>query len=375
MFAHIGPLPLQQGEANKDWSSWQKPNATPGTWGPTPPPTPPNIKDATNCAMRSFFLEYAAKVNRNINAERAQQLKNALSGDPTMPPGCVVKVPPLPSKANSTRSLPVTSDLSTAIFSDAVSGNDISGDGTLSKPFKTVGRALAATRETGGRTGGTINLRSGTFFITAPLDLTAADSGLTIRTYPGDDAPAWLSGATPLVGITWNKQGAGAGATNIWSADLTGIEGLTDVMSLRIRGERGILARYPNCNPETELCMAPGKGPQGSTNTTTLANKWIVTNGTIRPKTYTAPNGTSRNFSCPSPSFSRGCDVEYTMRYGGGNCALLTPPISHWCTSDKSIAGAALNSTLAPHQPYAKIRRERDLARCTVVRGALSRTM
>lgn len=32
--AELGPLALQQGQPNKDWSSWQKPHATPGTWTP-----------------------------------------------------------------------------------------------------------------------------------------------------------------------------------------------------------------------------------------------------------------------------------------------------------------------------------------------------
>jgi hypothetical protein len=181
-----------------------------------------------------------------------------------------------------------------------------------------------ATRQHGSRPA-TINLRAGgsggtTYFLAAALELTAADSGLTIQTYPGDHDTAWLSGGAELPrGIQWKRVTAVAGATataaalslsaNIWSADLSSVSGLPaeGVRSLRVGGSRAILARYPNCNPETELCFKPGQGV-----TTTLAETWQSVGG--QPKgeetqqKYTAPEAFSRRF-CNDTS-DRGCGAR-----------------------------------------------------------------
>jgi hypothetical protein len=223
--------------------------------------------------MRSFAIEYAWKVNRNIDDKRANEMAQALAADPSLPRGCSITLPVLlPTEhqqqaeveALATESAPVT------FFADAIQGDDTSGDGTMAKPFKSVGRALAATRQQrpldadpqvdANASGPVINLRAGTYFLSAPLSLTASDSGLTIQTYPGDTGRAWLSGARPLPGLAWsrvNATGSLAGA-NLWAADLSSASpGLAEAMSLRVDGERAVLARYPNCNPEKQLCMAP----------------------------------------------------------------------------------------------------------------------
>ena len=102
-----------------------------------------------------------------------------------------------------------------------------------------------------------------------------------------------------------------------------------------------------NCNPETELCMKSA---------TTTASKWLSTtwNKTSR---YSAPAGTGRNFSCPNASWCRGCDVEYAMNIApegtsGSGCALLTPPISHFCSQNGVNSGVEMSHAQAPHQPY-----------------------
>jgi hypothetical protein len=268
-------------------------------------------------------------------------MASALAGDPKIPKDCNIPLPSIPALLAQSESIHPP-DSSSDIFADAAKGSDEKGDGTITKPFKSVGHALAATRAAGA--GGTINLRAGTYFLTEQLDLTAADSNLTIQTYPGDGL-AWLSGSIPLAGIQWKRVTSpqAASSANVWSSDLSSIKGLTDIMSLRVGGERGILARYPNCNPETELCMKTS---------TTAADAWIPggSNKTVR---YNGPKGTGREFPCPSTHWCGGCDVEYTMYYGegGSGCDLLTPPISHFCSAN-TIAGANVSISNAPHQPY-----------------------
>lgn len=215
----------------------------------------------------------------------------------------------------------------------------------------------------------TMELRAGTHYLAAPLELTAADSGLTIQTYAGDSGgTAWLSGAVLLRGATWTRDpvaisGTSGSEANVWSADLSAFPALAGVAvhSLRVGEERGVLARYPNCNPETQLCFAappPSPGP-ATPSTVTVATQWLGSSGDGY-SVYTAGNGTARTFACPNASFSVGCDVEYQVYYGGEACGVFTPPVSHFCgyggantSSSSRVAGAVVNQTSAPHQPYA----------------------
>lgn len=331
------------------------------------PAKPASIEDATDCAMRSFFIEYASKVNSNINADRAQQMAEALSGDPSKPVDCVVKVPSIKTAKQKQPKL-LHSSASAVFFADAKNGDD-SAAGTFTAPFRTVLRAVQASRASPGIS--TINLRAGTYFSTS-LELTPADSGLTIETYHEDASNgnmAWLSGSVPLVNITWQKSTSNRmdsnsnsisnrtnstsnmhSTSNIWTADLSHIDALTHVSirSLRLNGVRLINARYPNCNPELELCFEPVKRGAAS-KTTTLATKWINTAAKSSAKQYTAPSGTTRQ---PAPPNNKP-DITYKMHYSGGNCDLLTPSISHFCGSSNVITGATVTKDQAPHQPYA----------------------
>lgn len=76
-------------------------------------------------------------------------------------------------------------------FADASNGDDKNGDGSLSKPFQSVSRALDAARASGGHNP-SIVLREGTYYMAETLDLTASDSGLTIQNYNGEQV--WISG-------------------------------------------------------------------------------------------------------------------------------------------------------------------------------------
>eukprot|EP01048_Picozoa_sp_COSAG05_P017250 COSAG05_NODE_2325_length_3234_cov_181.124402_2_plen_514_part_00 len=320
---------------------------------PNPPaPTPSSYADALDCEMRSFFVQRAAQVNQHVGGTRAQQVADALAGDPSLPAGCTVRVPPgLPhGRQQPDRHGSNDDPEGGAIFADASKGSDTVGDGSLSNPYRSVGRALQAARTSGSGDGARlINLRAGTYFLTEPLELKAADSKLTIQTFPADEETAWLSGAVPLTGVKWKRSSSphAPASANIWSADVSSIKGLPadGIRSLRVGGSRAILARYPNCHPETQLCFK-------DRGTTTAATRWLSAGGGGEAQQrYIGPNGTSRHF-CDDKS-DRGCDVQYEMNHGGAGCDLLTPNISHFCNGQQKIVGVQLNGSQAPHQPYA----------------------
>ena len=91
----------------------------------------------------------------------------------------------------------------TVFYADSVNGKD-SNPGTLAAPFETIGAALAATRKATSL-GNSIVLRKGVYYGEDALNLTAADSDLTIQNYNGEQA--WLSGAKKLK-TQWTAGGA-----------------------------------------------------------------------------------------------------------------------------------------------------------------------
>ena len=121
---------------------------------PPPPPPGPSPGAAYDCAMRSYFVERAAQVNKNVGAARARQIADALAGDPSLPAGCKVRVPKPSSlrlreqgSADGRAAAAAAAGTSgTAVFADATRGNDTSGDGSVKLPYRTVGRALVAVR-------------------------------------------------------------------------------------------------------------------------------------------------------------------------------------------------------------------------------------
>lgn len=171
----------------------------------TPPPlhlAPPSPSSTLPGPARELAIEFAAHANPNLSAAHLQEIADALNGSPEKAAGCNVTVPPdlLLSRSSIPRFRPFPLPASSAgTFYVFYAGGSDSAAGTQGAPFKTVARALAATRAGGG--GGTIVLRGGTHFVASTLTLTGADSGLTIQSFPGEEA--WLSRGTPLAGVTW----------------------------------------------------------------------------------------------------------------------------------------------------------------------------
>ena len=152
-----------------------------------------------DCPARALALEFAAAVNPALSAAHLSSIADALNGAPEKSPAnCTVTVPPALLAARAAprfRAFPAPAGASWYV---SPAGDD-GGAGTIGAPFKTVARALAASRAAGG--GGAIVLRAGTHFVAATLALTGADSGLTIQAYGGE--AAWLSRGVPLTGLAW----------------------------------------------------------------------------------------------------------------------------------------------------------------------------
>jgi hypothetical protein len=92
-----------------------------------------------------------------------------------------------------------------AFYADPVNGDD-GNAGTQASPFRTIGRGLQATRAVTPAAPAQLVLRAGTFWLAAAggtLQLSPADSGLTISAFPGE-APV-VSGGVPLAGLTWKQ--------------------------------------------------------------------------------------------------------------------------------------------------------------------------
>ena len=143
-------------------------------------------------------------------------------------------------------------------------GSDKTGTGKASMPFKTIQKALQATRQMP-KIPGTIILKAGIHFLRDTVALGAADSGLTITRDP--HAPAnsvWISGGIPLT-TNWTKVPDTAlgsrVASNVWMADLAGqlprsFNGLNTLAGHSLSGtySRVTRARFPSGNIED--CVA-----------------------------------------------------------------------------------------------------------------------
>ena len=135
---------------------------------------------------------------------------------------------------------------SAADFYVSPNGNDAAA-GTLAKPFATLARAQEAARPVAGKKPMTINLRAGTYYLPTPLVLTGVDCGtktapVTYKAYKGE--PVVVSGGQ-LLNVSWKPYRDGIMQAEV-PADCT-----TD--QLFVNGQRRILARYPNYDPNQRI--------------------------------------------------------------------------------------------------------------------------
>ena len=80
-------------------------------------------------------------------------------------------------------------------------GSDTTGTGSIERPFGTIHRGVSAARL--GPKPRTVVLRAGVHYLGSTLELTAADSGLTITAPPSGDEEVWVSGGAVLPPLDW----------------------------------------------------------------------------------------------------------------------------------------------------------------------------
>ena len=223
------------------------------------------IKNTTECEIRLLAYEYALKAQPQRAATKMVEVFDALE----LQASCGVARPTPAALPPPSYPLPAAG---TALYVDAVKGSD-GNAGTEAAPLATVHAALAGVRGSAKKLSAIV-LRAGTHFLCAPLNLTAADSGLTLTNYPGEEA--WLSGGAPLA-TTWrpfNVSGShperrgtppahprrshpspAPAAPNVYVTTLPadnacgGAGTFTGLMTLQTR-QRLTRARFPNALPE-----------------------------------------------------------------------------------------------------------------------------
>lgn len=172
-------------------------------------------RDAFDCPMRALALEYVAQLQPFRPPAAFQALAQVLQSAPEIAPNCTVSADAAIAAAAAARGgaapsrfryAPLPTD-GVTFYADAVNGDDANA-GTITAPFQTIARALAATRaaRAAAPSRATIVLRQGTFYqpvagAAGALVLTPADSGLSIQAFPGEEV--WVSGATPVTTAQW----------------------------------------------------------------------------------------------------------------------------------------------------------------------------
>ncbi len=220
------------------------------------------------------------------------------------------------------------------IYVDANKGSD-SNSGSMSSPFKTISKAIEASRRTSDQST-TLILRKGTFYLTETIQITPEENGLTIMNYHEEDV--WISGARPIH-PQWTAVST-SGGKNVYMTDLSS-EKFNEILGLRINGKRGIRARYPNADPELQ-----GFGSQ------LRAKSWLKPTLPLSPDKEIHPDTPSRPIG--------GMFQKYQLGVGGP-CKNFDPPAGYWC-SNKTEGGGAFtyrvpsgmiaDKSVLPHQPY-----------------------
>lgn len=208
--------------------------------------TPWDVDPATDCAIRELAWEYGQTLMPARGEFRslfdALQLASCGLARPAEPDAWS---PPL---SHDTSRAPLAHTLYVAAHSSAPAATaGAPADGSTARPFRALADALASSR--GLARPVHILLRSGTHYLPHTIEITPADSGLTIANAPGEEAV--VSGGFPL-SPAWLPSAACDGC---FEALLPGVRAIP---GLRRDGVREIRARYPNFDPELDSILDDG---------------------------------------------------------------------------------------------------------------------
>ena len=219
-------------------------------------------------------------------------------------------------------------------YVDYATGSDSNG-GTLAKPFKTIQAAVSAAADI---TKATVSLRGGTHYVTATVQISAANTGLTIQNHDGEVVV--VSGAVPLQ-PKWAKYELPASniGANAYVADISGA-GLTEFPGFHVNGVRVTRARYPNGNVELPERTQPDSGNKdGILLMPGTEASWVPPDHSLVEHIVQVKNNNTAQMR--NGSVYNGAPVYTTYMVGiGGPCARYDPPVSYWC-SDACAGGGA----------------------------------
>eukprot|EP00729_Bicosta_minor_P024619 gene24619-34159_t len=180
-----------------------------------------DVANTTDCKGRLLAYEYGLKIipARKAQLESFDALNLATSCGVTRPSETIAAQDEVPVLA-----VPEGAAKASRVYHVAANGgDDRAGSGSVSSPFASIHRALAATRAatatttTGAGTGApkAIVLEAGVHYLNATIQLGVADSGLTITAAPGAEGQVTVSGGQ-LLKPTWTKSSRGNPAYNIY---------------------------------------------------------------------------------------------------------------------------------------------------------------
>lgn len=167
-----------------------------------------------DCPLRQIGLDYAASLQPFRPAAAFDEIADALNGA-IEAANCSVKPKALQAgkfSASASRvawaPLPAGSGVG-SIFADPTKGSDSAGDGTVSKPFRTIQRALKAVSSARARlqlrpdrAPFAIVLRAGTFHLGSTINLdSSTGSFVSFQAYPSEQVS--ISGAAPIQHVKW----------------------------------------------------------------------------------------------------------------------------------------------------------------------------
>eukprot|EP00928_Gymnodinium_smaydae_P025336 TRINITY_DN20214_c0_g1_i1.p1 TRINITY_DN20214_c0_g1~~TRINITY_DN20214_c0_g1_i1.p1 ORF type:complete len:1042 (+),score=101.64 TRINITY_DN20214_c0_g1_i1:41-3127(+) len=201
--------------------------------------TSESIKNSTDCHARLLAYEFSL----SLIPLRAPQVEvfDALELE-----SCGITRP------SDSPAAPVRLNISshgTIMYVDAKDGSDVHGTGDIRSPFATVKKGVVALRSS--QAPRTLILRSGVHYLKETLELTPADSGLTISAHPSGEEETWISGGQLLPPLAWVK--VPGAVRNLYKAQLPkSVGGVTAGLQTLFPHRRVTRARYPNGDPE--LC-------------------------------------------------------------------------------------------------------------------------
>ena len=218
--------------------------------GPKPPPAPPGghgsmypvptspADKAVDCAVRASAYEFAQHIQswggRHLAVYDALELSTRCN-----------RTRPMKAEAPHIRMPVVAAPGPLAAFHlNSLHGHD-SAAGSSTAPFATIYRGVQACRTTtsSSTSGCALYLSDAApFVLNQTLELTGADSFLTIVPEPAATSSPTITGSVPLT-APWLPHNITCGR-NIWKTSVP--SGVSSTAAVYVNGQRGVLARWPN---------------------------------------------------------------------------------------------------------------------------------